>query len=102
MVFFTILKNTLRNCEKSLENAIIYISSEYWFKNLPTNSTEINFDFGSNTELVTKPFKLIAEIIVRTKSAGTKNEEIAVLLKYLSNFWGTTDMTLSSGKLILC
>ena len=64
MVFFTILKNTLRNCEKSLENAIIYILREYWFKNLPTSSTEINFDFGSSTELVTKPFKLIAEIIV--------------------------------------
>ena len=39
-------------------------------------------------------FKFKAKIIGQTGNNGTKDVEIMVSLKYLSNFWGTLEMTL--------
>ena len=62
-------------------------------KDIPArnNNNEITEFTGGNT---TDSFKFKAKITVRTGNNGTKDVEIMVPLKYLSNFWRTLEMPL--------
>ena len=46
-------------------------------------------------------FKFKTKIADRTENDGTKNVKIMVLLKYLSNFWRTLEMSLINCKINL-
>ena len=62
-------------------------------KDIPArnNNNEIVDFTGANT---TDSFNFKAKITGRTGNDGTKNVEIMVPLKYLSNFWRTLEMPL--------
>ena len=62
-------------------------------KDIPprNNNNEITEFTGGNT---TDSFNFKAKITGRTGNGGTKNVEIMVPLKYLSNFWRTLEMPL--------
>ena len=49
-------------------------------------------DFPSNNNSISCKFK--QQIVGQTGNGGTKNVEIMVLLKYVSNFWRTLEMSL--------
>ena len=50
-----------------------------------------NFSASKNNSI---PLKFKQKLIGETADGGTKDVEIMVLLKYLSNFWGTLEITL--------
>ena len=55
------------------------------------NSAIVDFNPANATNNL---FKIKEEITSETGNDGTKNVEIMVLLKYLSNFWRTLEMLL--------
>ena len=60
-------------------------------KDIPArNSSNIIEEFTEGN--TTDSFKFKAKITVKTRNKGTKNVEIMVPLKYLSNFWRTLEM----------
>ena len=60
-----------------------------------TNAGTLN-DFPGNSA----SFKFKQKVTGSTGNDGTKNVEIMVPLKYLSNFWRTLEMTLINFKII--
>ena len=58
---------------------------------LDNNNIIIDFPANSNNSI---SFKFKEQITGHTRNSGTKNVEIMVPLKYLSNFWRTREMLL--------
>ena len=62
-----------------------------------TNNTDVTNDNNAPS------FKYKASIIDNTEANGTKNGvKIAVLLKYLSNFWRSLELPLINCKIVNC
>lgn len=52
----------------------------------------IPHDVPNDNKTDSEPFKLQSNFTNDTNAPGTSNVEIALLLKYLCNFWRTLDM----------
>ena len=65
---------------------------------LDTNSNIIDFPANNNNSVSLK-FKL--QITGETGNGGTKNVELMIPLKYLSNFWRTLEMHLINWEICL-
>ena len=61
------------------------------------NNSNINFFFANNKSNILVKFK--QQITGRTGNSGTKNVEIMVRLKCLSNFWRTLEMPLTNSEI---
>ena len=71
-----------------------------YYKDIPArNNDDEIVVFAVNN--VTDSFNFKAKITGQTEDDGTKDVEIIVPLKYLSNFWRTLEMPLLIVKLIL-
>ena len=62
------------------------------------NDSVIDFPADNNNS---DSFKFRQQITGKTRNGGTKNVEIMVTLKYLSNFWRTLEMPLTDCKIAL-
>ena len=64
-----------------------------YFRDEPALDNNDNvIDFTANKDIIL--FKFKQQITGQTGNSGTENVEIIVLLKYLSNFWRTLEMSL--------
>ena len=81
------------------QNIVIFIRRHqenlwqyYTYKPVLDNNNNItDFPANSNNSI---PFKFKQQITGHTRNGGTRNVEIMVPLKYLSNFWRTHEMLL--------
>ena len=71
---------------KTLESLRKYYRNE---PSLDSNNNIINFPANNNSSAL---FKRKQQITGQTGNGGSKNVEITIPLKYLSNFWGTHDV----------
>ena len=65
---------------------------------LDANDDIIDFPPNNNNSA---SFRFIQEITAQTRNDGTKDIEIMVPLKYISNFWKTFEMTLINCEISL-
>ena len=65
---------------------------------LDNNGNIINFPTDNNNST---SFKVKKQITGQTGNGGTKDVEIMIPLKYLSNFWRTTEMPLINCEIII-
>ena len=67
-----------------------------------TNINNNNIEFVDFTDAnLTDSFNLKVKLTGQTGDNGTKNVEIMVLLKYISNFWRTVEMPLINCEITL-
>ena len=72
---------------------------QYW-KDIPAvDNNNLILDFAENN--LTDSFNFKVKITGQTGIDGTKNVEIMVPLKYLSNFWRTLEMSLTNCEINL-